>query len=146
MRIGFIILFSLTIVLTLYSCANNNDVDCSNALPGPDWFELGFFNAQGQPLIGSVYPQYEFRVFNASSEIFISPVPFGDPTRLQIRFPDFETNNEYFIELTAIDTDTLRFVYSVAQGPCFLNYNLQQVIFNNQIVEVQNSNRVDLVK
>lgn len=129
----------------LMSCGSD-DVNCTNALPGPNWFELGFFDAQGQPLIGSVYQQQEFRIFNSNSEAFISPMSFGDPTRLLVRFPDFVSNTQYFIELNAVDTDTLNFIFDTMQGPCFLNYNLQQVIYNGETVEVQNSNRVDLIK
>ena len=145
MKKGYKFLFFFTLIVSLLSCGND-DVDCTNAFPTPDWFELGFFDSQGQPLIGSVYLQDEFRVFNSNNEIFLSPIPFGDSTRLQVRFNDFTSNLDYYIELTPIDIDTLRFVYETTQGPCFLNYNLQQVVFNGETIPIQNSNRVDLIK
>ncbi|NNK71894.1 MAG: hypothetical protein HKO94_01755 [Flavobacteriaceae bacterium] len=143
---GFSTLFVILILVSMLSCADDDEVDCTTALPAPDWFELGFFNSQGQALIGSVYLQEEFRVFNSTSETFISPMASGDQTRLQVRFPDFETNVDYFIELTSVDTDTLRFLFETSQGPCFLSYDLQQVIFNGETIMVQNTNRVDLIK
>ncbi len=76
MKKGYKFLFFFTLIVSLLSCGND-DVDCTNAFPTPDWFELGFFDSQGQPLIGSVYLQDEFRVFNSNNEIFLSPIPFG---------------------------------------------------------------------
>lgn len=145
MKKSYKILFFFSFIVTLLACDNNDDVDCTNVFPAPNWFELGFFDSQGQPLIGSVYQQDEFRVFNSNNEVFLSPI-FDDPTRLQVRFNDFTSNLDYYIELTAIDIDTLRFVYETTQGPCFLNYNLQQVVFNEETIPIQNSDRVDLIK
>ena len=147
MRRGLYNILIMCIAALLFSCGNNDDEDnCTTALPAPEWFELGFFNSLGEPLVGTVYPQEEFRVFNSNSEVFVSPVPFGDPTRLQMRFLDFDSDVNYFIELTATDTDTLNFTYDVRQGPCFLNYDLTQVIYNGQTIQLSNSNRVDLIK
>ncbi|MBT8306852.1 MAG: hypothetical protein KJN85_07935 [Maribacter sp.] len=139
------ILFFFTLPIMI-SCCVNDDVDCTNALPAPDWFELGFFDSQGQPLIGSVYQQNEFRVFNSNTETLISSMPFGDSTRLQVRFPDFTTNTQYYIELTSVDIDTLNFIFETTRGPCFLRYELMQVIYNGATIEVQNRDRVDLMK
>ncbi|WP_145758325.1 hypothetical protein [Sediminicola sp. YIK13] len=134
-------------MVLLLACASDDDsVDCTSALPEPNWFEIGFFNSQGEPLIGTVYQQEEFRLFNSKSEIFISPMPFGDPTRLQVRFPDVDSVTEYYIELTEIDTDTLSFTYETLQGPCFLSYDLTQVNYNGETFLLKNTDRVDFIK
>jgi len=136
----------LVTFITFLSCDNNDDVDCTNAIPAPNWFELGFFDSQGQPLIGNVYQQDVFRIFNSNSETFISPTEW-DPHRLQIYFPDFVSDTQYYIELTTVDIDTLNFIFETTQGPCFLQYNLEQVIYNGETIEVENnSNSVDLIK
>ena len=145
MKKNYKILFLFSIIVSLLACDNNDDVDCSTVFPAPNWFELGFFDSQGRPLIGTVYQQDKFRVFNANNEIFLLPI-IDDPTRLQVLFNEFTSNLDYYIELTAIDIDTLRFVYETKQGPCFLNYDLQQVVFNGETIPIQNSNRVDLIK
>lgn len=146
MKKDYKILFFFSFIVLLLACENNDDVDCTNVIPAPNWFELGFFDSQGLPMIGNVYQQDEFRIFNSNSENFISPTAFGDPTRLQVFFPDFVTNTKYYIELTAVDIDTLNFIFETKQDPCFLNYDLKQVIYNGEINEVQNTNRVDLIK
>jgi len=143
---GLKILLLSVLLATPISCGNDDDVDCTTALPPPNWFELGFFDTSGQPLIGTVYLQDEFRVFNDNSEIFLSPVPFGNPNRLQVRYEDFDSNLDYYIELTAQDVDTLRFIFESTQGPCFLINDLQQVIYNGESLEIGNSNLVELIK
>lgn len=133
-------------ILTLFSCGSDDNPDCSRVFPPPNWFELGFIDEQGQSLIGTVYQQDEFRIFNANSEAFIAPINGGDLTKLQVRFPDFESNTQYFIEFATEDIDTLNFIFETTQRPCFLTYDLKQVIYNGETFEVQNTNRIDLVK
>lgn len=144
MKLSKFLFFSLVLLL---SCDNNdNEVDCTSALPEPNWFEIGFFNTQGEPLIGSVYQQETFRLFNAESELSISSIPFGDPTRLLVRFDDIESDKDYYIELTATDNDTLNFSFESFQGECFLHFNMQQVIYNGDNIQLQNSSQIDLTK
>ncbi|NAY91106.1 hypothetical protein GTQ34_04165 [Muricauda sp. JGD-17] len=135
------------IFIVLLSCENDdNNVDCTTALPAPDWFEIGFFNSQGDPLIGTVYQQADFRLFNSETEIFISPMLFGDSDRLLVPYREIESNKEYYIELTPSDMDTLNFNFESTQGPCFLNFDLQEVIYNGDTIQVLNTNRVDFIK
>lgn len=139
-------LFTISLIFLLLACGSDDGIDCTSALPEPNWFEIGFFNSQGEPLIGTVYQQEEFRLFNSDIEIFISPMPFGDPTRLQVSFIDVDSDTEYYIELSDVDTDTLSITYDTRQGPCFLSYDLPQVIYNGETFLFQNTNRVDLIK
>lgn len=140
-------LFTPLMIMLLLACGSDDDgKDCTSALPEPNWFEIGFFNSQGEPLIGTVYLEEDFRLFNANSELFISPMPFGDPTRLQVRFIDIDSDTEYFIELTDVDTDTLSFTFDTRQGQCFLSYDLTQVIYNGVTFPLQDSSNVDLIK
>ena len=140
-------LFTILLMVLLLACASDDDgVDCTSALPEPNWFEIGFFNSQGEPLIGTVYQQEKFRLFNSDSEIFISPMPFGDPTRLQVRFLDVSPDTEYYIELTDIETDTLIFTYNTLKGPCFFSYDLTQVVYNGETFPLQYTRRIDLIK
>ena len=135
------------VLITFLSCGNEDDeIDCTLALPEPNWFEIGFYNTQGEPLIGSIYQQETFRLFNNDIELSISPNPFGDPTRLLVRFEDIETDTDFHIELTTSDIDTLNFSFDSFQGDCFLYYNLQQVIYNGDEVQLQNSSHVSLIK
>lgn len=135
----------LCILLIYFSC-DDKEVNCTNALPEPNWFDLGFFNVQEQPLIGTVYQQETFRLYNSENEIFLATNPFGDSTRLQVRYNDIVPRNTYFIELSSTDIDTLNFSFEVTQGPCFPNYDLQEVIYNGQSYTIENTSRVDLIK
>ena len=147
MKTGVPLFFSILFILFIASCGRNtDDVDCTNALPEPNWFEIGFVNMDGEPLIGTVYLQEEFRLFNASSELMLSSVPFGDPTRLQVGYDDIVSDVDYYIELTETDNDTLRFIYSSSMGSCFINYDLQEIIYNGDSYDVGNSSQIDLVK
>ncbi|MGV6831380.1 MAG: hypothetical protein ACWA5P_07460 [bacterium] len=141
-----LLLFFSLFIITACDNDDNNTVDCSNFLPEPDWFELGFFNTNGNPLIGTVYTQDSFRFFNANEELFLSPVPFSDLTRLQVNFEDISTDIEYYIELTDIDTDTLSFSFTSEQGPCSIIYDLTQVIYNGEVISLPNPDQVDLIK
>lgn len=135
------------VLVTFLSCGNEDDeIDCTLALPEPNWFEIGFYNSQGDPLIGSAYQQESFRLFNNDIELNISPMPFGDPTRLLVRYDDIVTDTDFYIELTATDNDTLNFSFNSFQGDCFLHYNLQQVIYNGEEIQLQNSSHVSLIK
>ncbi|MBT8288373.1 MAG: hypothetical protein HKN00_08865 [Flavobacteriaceae bacterium] len=134
-----------SIFVVLLSCGED-DVDCSAVLPPPNWFEIGFFDTQGNALIGSVYQQEEFRLYNDNTELLLRPVPFGDPERLQVIFSNIQSNIEYYIELTATDTDTLHFNYETINGPCFSFSNLTEVIFNGRTIEFEDDSRIDLIK
>lgn len=147
MKTGMPLSFSILFILFIASCGRNtDDVDCTNALPEPNWFEIGFVNTEGEPLIGTVYLQDEFRLFNNNSEIMISPVPFGNPNRLQVGYDDIVSDVDYFIELTETDNDTLRFIYSSSMGPCFINYDLQEIIYNGDSYLITSSAQIDLIK
>lgn len=138
------LLFLLVSILTLISCDTNDD--CAAVDPAPYWIELGFVDSQGENLLGTVYQQEEFRIFNSNSEIYVVPVVSGETTRLELLLPDFTSNTEYFIEFAPNDIDTLKIIFETIQGPCFLGYNLQEIIFNGETIVVQYTNVVDLVK
>ena len=141
---SFVFLLVISI-LPLNSC--EDDPDCSTVLPPPNWFDLGFFSAEGEPLIGTEYLQEEFRVFNQAGEQFIRPMLFGDSTRLQVRFEAFESDTDYYIEVTPEDIDTLNFSYEIRQRPCFRTYELVSFRYNGQNVPLDPASiRVDIVK
>ena len=146
MNKSFKIVTLSVIALLLMTCGNDDEIDCSLILPEPNWFEIGFFDLQGQPLIGTVYTQSEFRIFNDNSETFLTSVPTGDPTRLQIFYDFFESDIDYYIELSAVDTDTLRFIYQSTLKPCSIDYDLESVIYNGESVTPVNPRLVNLIK
>lgn len=140
--LGLGILFSSL----LLSCASNDDIDCSTLDPGPNWFEMGFFDPDGNPLIGTVYTQESFRMFNAQEEFYVSPFTGGDPNYLIVRYDDVTNDKEYYIELSETDTDTLQFTYAVVQGPCFPNYTLENVWYNGELQPATTDLRLRLFK
>ncbi len=138
------ILFICSLALLLPGC--EDDVDCTNALPPPNWFQLGFFTTNGEPLIGTLYKSEGFRLYNADTELSVSPMRFGDTTRLLIRYDDVLPDVEYYIELTQEDTDTLSFSYEIRQDPCFLIYTLQEVTHNGESVSFNSPFTIDILK
>ncbi|MDC7995651.1 hypothetical protein [Altibacter sp. HG106] len=134
------------VMLLVYACGSDDDVDCTTALPAPNFFLLGFFTTEGTPLLGNVYDQEAFRVFNTDTTFLIPYQPGSYPNRLAVRFPAIQNDTEYFIELSEKDTDTLQFRYETMQGPCFPNYTLQQVTYNGTTIALETSGEVDLIK
>lgn len=129
------------------SCTSDDDeLDCSTVDPGPNWIEMGFFDSDGNPLIGTVYNQESFRMFNSQEEFFISPFLGGSPDYLIVRYEDITNDREYYIELSESDTDTLQFTYAVIQGPCFPNYILENVWYNGELQPATSGLRVRLFK
>ncbi|NNL81727.1 MAG: hypothetical protein HKO67_14665 [Flavobacteriaceae bacterium] len=128
------------------SCADDDDVDCSSALPPPNWFEIGFFDTNGNALIGTTYNQETFRLYNSSEETFISKVPFSSPEYLQVRFDSINPQTEYFLELSATDQDTLVFDFSLSNGPCFSWFVLEGLTYNGDEIPLSDNSRIDLIK
>ncbi|MFB0923886.1 MAG: hypothetical protein QMB65_01170 [Vicingaceae bacterium] len=130
--------FSIITLLLLISCSketlNNKEpeLDCSNVLPPPNSFEINLVNSVGNPLIGSIYTQDSFRLYNNSFEKFIRPPAFGVSTVLQIFYPDIESGIEYFIELDSLDNDTLMFNYSIKNRECFDSFKMDSIKFNGK--------------
>ena len=133
--------------LVLLSCSNDDDeLDCSTVDPGPNWFEMGFFNAEGNPLLGTEYTQESYRLFNAQEELFISPWATGSLDYLVVRYEEITNDRIYYIELSETDTDTLKFNFTIRQGPCFPNYILEQVTYNDEAYLIQNNLPLQLIK
>lgn len=129
------------------SCATDDDsIDCSLSDPGPNWFEIGFFDTDGNPLIGTVYTQESFRVFNLQEEFYVSPFTGGNPNYLIVRYENITNEREYYIELSETDTDTLQFTYAIIQGPCFPNYTLENVWYNGELQPATTDLRIQLFK
>lgn len=134
--------FSFITLLLLISCSKETkdpELDCSLALPPPNSFEINLVNSVEAPLIGSVYTQDSFRLYNNSFEKFIRPTRFGVPTRLQVFYQDFESGVEYFIELDSLDNDTLKFNYSINNGECFDSFIMDSIKFNGNQISISNS-------
>ena len=138
---------TLFLCVAMLSCSSDDDeIDCSTVDPGPNWFEMGFFDSQNNSLLVTEYTQESFRLFNEQEELFISPWATGSPEYLIVRYNEITSNRTYYIELSETDTDTLKFLYSERQGPCFPIYSLEQVDYNGDIYVIENSLRVPLLK
>ena len=117
----------LTFSMFLFSCKKE---DCSNVLPPPNWIELGITDSAGNALLWSGYNKDSFRLYNSSREIYLGPLPYGDSSRLQIRFPDLVNELDYYLELSSTDTDTLRFDITNSVEKCFTSYSLDKLYYN----------------
>ncbi len=118
---------------------NDDDVDCTVVLPPPDNFTLKLIDQTGNSLIGNVYVQDSFKLYNSSETLYIKPFSTGLQDELVIFMADLTTNQDYYLELDPTDTDTLIVDYAINQSPCFSFRTLELFIYNEEaIYDIQN--------
>lgn len=131
----YVLLF--TICLFFLSCGDD-DVDCSLAIPPPNNVLFQLQDPQGNLLIGTTFLQDSFKLFNPSSTVYLKPVTSFSGT-LSISFPDIESSDTYFLELSSTDTDTLSLDFNTTPSDCFTSYSLNSFIYNNLVIYDENA-------
>lgn len=132
--------FYLLVLLTfLISCDNNDDIDCTNAIPPASNFLLKFEDQAGNSLIGTTYVQDSFKLYNPNSTVYLKPYNSGPSDQLVVWMPDINSGETYFLELDATDTDTLIINHSEMSDDCFTYSVLDSFIYNNEVLYDENS-------
>lgn len=134
------IIFTLFIII---GCEKKTDLDCSNVQPPSNYFEININDSSGNSLI----TQDSIRLYNNSFEKYIRPQRSSISDHLQIFYPDIESGVEYFIELDSIDSDTLKFNYSIDSQECYNIYIMNAIEFNGQNMPISEwETKFDLLK
>ncbi len=137
----------ICILFLIGSCDKEPGLDCSNALPPPNYFHMDIVDSSGNSFIGSLSIQDSIRLYNNSFEKYISPENFDPSYAFKIFYPDIESEIEYFIELDNMDIDTVTFNYSITPQECFDSYVMNTIEFNGQNMTISNSEgKYDLIK
>ncbi|RZT00159.1 hypothetical protein [Aquimarina brevivitae] len=141
---------NLTLVVLLFTAlflgSCKNDDDCTASTPPYMGIELGYFDDAGTSLIATSYNQDQFRIFNETSEVFITPGSINGIQRLSLQLINFESDTDYYIELTDNDTDTIQLQYELIQQSCFNTYDLREVFYNGEPVQIEDDIIVDIIK
>lgn len=137
-------LFAFFILIVVLSSCDWNQ--CVNEKPLPSFFEINLIDSLENSLVGSVYVKDSFRLYSANSEQYIRPIPYGNPSLLQIYFSKIESASTYYLELDASDTDTLEFVFSSNKGKCGTSYTMYSINYNGTQVQISSQNTYGLFK
>jgi len=141
------ILLIFLLLATAIGCTKETEPDCTSVLPPPNSFEIDIVDTNGNSLIGNIYTQNTFRLYNSSFEKWIQPTPYGASNCLQVFFPDIENEVEYYIELDAMDSDTLQVNFSKTTGECFDRYTVNEMKYNGQnVAMVSSGGKFSLIK
>ena len=137
----------LCLGFVLLSC-KKDELDCTTVVPPSNWFEISIDISSGTPLINTVHIQDSFRFYSVLTNTYIKPLPFaGEPSYLMIAFPDLRNGMEYYLDLDAVDTDTLVFNYSEQVSDCYSEYTLSEIIYNGESTPISgDSKRYHVVK
>lgn len=130
--------FILLLMFAAVSCASDDDNNCANALPPPNWFELGFVDQNDQPLIGTYFTRDSFKLQGAGTTLYLKPVPFGVEETLLVPFPEIRTGTTYSLELDEDNVERIRIDFETRELDCGFDYIISAFFYNDELFSDQN--------
>ncbi|GEM_PF-2874283 len=132
----------LVLAFLLIGCKKDVDLDCTTVLPPPNWFEFSINSSGGTQLINNVYVRDSFRFYSATSNMYLKPLEFaGDPSYLYVAFPDLKSGEQYYIDLSDTETDSMIFNFTKTEYPCYTGYSFSEIIYNGYSTQIDGESR-----
>ena len=140
-------LIYLAITALLFACTDDDSgTDCALIIPSPNNFLLRIQDAQGDPLIGTVFTQDSFKLRGNNAVTYIKPTLNGNPADLFIFFTQIDDGVDYYLDLSETDTDTIRANYTVTTNECATSFDLEGFFYNGTLGENDGDNLVIATK
>lgn len=122
----------LLILIFTSCCLPPQDDDLAGPCDPPpqDWFSLEIHDEQGRNLLESNYPPDSLLLHYLGDTI--PTWPTADKTRLAIPFTHLKPETAYFLQLSAVDRDTLQVNWK-SYGDTCISYELDKLFYNQRL-------------
>lgn len=125
-------LIFLGILVFLMACEGDEDTgpDCSTVLCEANEFLFTYRDTAGNPLIGTQFVQDSFKLSSPSTTLYLKPRAFFADNQLPVFYHEVESGQEYILELSETESDTLQFTFTTVTANCCVDSTMQEFLLN----------------
>lgn len=118
----------LVVGLISFGC-DKPDLACD--LPPPNWFSIDIQDENENSLFNNVFSHDSIQLYHENDTVQL--LWWVSAEQMQIGFESIESEKDYFLELSSLDTDTLWVKWS-SSGDLCQNYFLDSLRYNDMAI------------
>lgn len=120
----------LILLITFSFIFINCEKDSTHCDPPPNSFNVEIQDTQGNNIFENLFNQDSVRLYSDNDTI---PISWRNINQLFIMFELIQVNEEYYLELSSLDTDTISIQWHSTGETC-KNYFLDSFEYNNESI------------